>query len=688
MKERLFRAIVHYRKTIIYTFALLGIISIFLARFVGINNDMTDYLPNSSPSTQAIDVMKEEFPPQPSSIRVMIEEADITEAIKVKEALLEINHIDSVDWLDDHEDLEKPIELMDHETVKDFYQDGKALMAISAEVDGNEQRDELIEEIRSVIGKEGKMDGQLVQDYELDQHTSVDLYSTISFAVIIAFIVLIFSTSSWIEPVLILGTIGLAILINSGTNIFLGEISFVTKNAFPILQLGVSIDYSIFLLHRYEEYRREGLIQEEAMVKALKNSLGSVLSSGLTTVIGFAALILMKFGIGADMGIVLAKGVVFSLLSVFIFLPAMTLVCANLLEKTMHRSFIPSLKPLANLVYKVRFVAVPLIILFAGIFFFAQHQNDFYYGNSRWLPSDNKVMQEQNAIEKDFGHENLMALMIPNGNEESEKEMIEALDEFSDITAVEAYSNEVGWAIPIQYVPEDTREMLHSQDYTRMAIETSLPAESPETFEMIDTIRAKAENLFGEDYLLAGDSVSTYDLKDVISSDQRIVNITSIIGILLVIMFAFKSLILPAILVMSIQAAIWINLGLPYFRGSALFYIAFLILSSVQLGATVDYAVLLTDRYIEERHLHSKKEALLASIEKSGESILVSGVIMTFAGLLFGIFSTNQVPAQIGYLLAQGTLLSMLVVFFGLPILLYISDKWIEKTTLNTNFEK
>ena len=161
MKERLFRAIVHYRKTIIYTFALLGIISIFLARFVGINNDMTDYLPNSSPSTQAIDVMKEEFPPQPSSIRVMIEEADITEAIKVKEALLEINHIDSVDWLDDHEDLEKPIELMDHETVKDYYQDGKALMAISAEVDGNEQRDELIEEIRSVIGKEGKMDGQL-----------------------------------------------------------------------------------------------------------------------------------------------------------------------------------------------------------------------------------------------------------------------------------------------------------------------------------------------------------------------------------------------------------------------------------------------------------------------------------------------------------------------------------------------
>lgn len=687
MKERLFRAIVKFRKSIIFVFIFLGILSIFLARFVGINNDMVDYLPSSSPSTQAIHLMEDEFPPQPSTIRIAVEDNGITTALELKEQLSQIEHITSVEWLDDEENIEEPLEMMDQQTVQNYLKDGKDLFTVSADIEENEQRDAVIQEIRTVIGEKGEMEGPAVQDYELDQHTSSDLFTTISLAVVIAFLFLLVSTSSWIEPVLILGTIGLAILINSGTNIFLGEISFVTKNAFPILQLGVSIDYSIFLLHRYEEYRKEGLIQEEAMVKALHNSLGSVLSSGLTTVIGFAALILMKFGIGADMGIVLAKGVIFSLLSVFIFLPAMTLVCANLLEKTMHRSFIPSLRPLAKLVYEVRYFTVPLLVVFAGIFFLAQKHNDFYYGNSRWLPEDNTVMQEQQSIEQSFGHENLMALMLPTEDEALEKEMVEYLERLGAITEVQAYSNEVGWAIPIQYVPESTREMLHSKDYNRLAFKTALPAESSETFDMIEEIREKAVSLFGDDYLLAGDSVSTYDLKDVISSDQRIVNIASILGILIVIAIAFKSLILPVILVISIQSAIWINLGLPYFRGSALFYIAFLILSSVQLGATVDYAVLLTDRYIEERHLQTKKDALLAAIEKSGESIIVSGVIMTAAGFLFGTFSTNQVPAQIGYLLAQGTLLSMFVVFFGLPILLYLTDRWIEKGSLNMTFK-
>ncbi|WP_208560760.1 efflux RND transporter permease subunit [Marinilactibacillus kalidii] len=686
MKEALFRGIVKYKKIIITVFSILGLISIFLARFVGINNDMVDYLPSSSPSTQAIHVMEDEFPPQPSEIRVLLPPSDITGVLDVKDELAQVSEVTGVEWLDDEEDLEKPLPLMDQETLDKYYQDDQALLYISTEITEPEKRDEMIESIEAIVGTDAQMDGPLIQDYELDQHTTKDLYTTISLAVVVAFFVLLFTTSSWIEPLLILGTIGLAILINSGSNIFLGEISFVTKNAFPILQLGVSIDYSIFLLHRYEEYRKEGLVQEEAMVKALKNSLGSVLSSGLTTVIGFAALILMKFGIGADMGIVLAKGVILSLLSVFIFLPAMTLVCADILEKTMHKSFIPSLNPLAQFVYKVRYIVVPLMAVAAIVFFFAQRQNDFYYGNSRWLPEDNTVMQDKQTIEETFGHKNQMAIMIPNDSEEKEKEMIQSLEGLADVSEVQAYSNEVGWAIPIQYVPEDTREMLHSEDYTRMALETSLPAESPETFELIDTIRDKAGDLFGDDYLLAGDSVSTYDLKDVISADQKIVNITSIIGILIVIMIAFKSLILPALLVISIQAAIWINLGLPYFRGSALFYIAFLILSSVQLGATVDYAVLLTDRYLEERHLQPKKEALLASIEKSGESILVSGTIMTAAGFLFGLFSTNQVPAQIGYLLAQGTILSMIIVFFGLPILLYMTDPLIEKLTLKTTF--
>ncbi|WP_091636549.1 efflux RND transporter permease subunit [Alkalibacterium gilvum] len=687
LKERIFRTIVYHRKVIVFVFAFLGILAAFSASFVEVNHDMVDYLPSSSPSTQAIHTMEEEFPQQPSTIRLMTETIGLNEAEEMKAELAALDNVSSVEWLDDVENIEKPLEQMDQTAVADYYLNGKALFTISVDTTDTTDQYTLIEEIRTIAGDEGQLEGTLLQDYELDQHTSKDLYTTIGFAVLIAFLILLFFTSAWIEPVLILGTIGLAILINAGTNIFLGEISFVTSNAFPILQLGVSIDYSIFLLHRYEEYQREGIVQEEAMVKALTQSLGSVLSSGLTTVIGFAALILMKFGIGADMGIVLAKGVILSLLAVFIFLPAITLMSANVLEKTTHRSFIPSLKPLANLVYRVRYITFPLIIISSGIFFMAQYQNNFYYGSSMWLSEDNTVMQEKAAVDETFGHTNVMALMIPNKDEAKEKALLNDLSDFDHLTNVQAYSNEVGWTVPIQYVPEKTRELLQSPHYSRIAIESDLPAESKETFALIDSINQKAQAQFGEDYLLAGDSVSTYDLKDVINSDQQIVNAASIIGILIVILFAFKSLTLPAILVLSIQSAIWINLGLPYFRGSTLFYIAYLILSSVQLGATVDYAVLLTDRYLEERRLLNKKAALLSAIEKSGESIIVSGTIMTAAGFLFGAFSTNQVPAQIGLLLAQGTILSMIVVFFGLPIFLYIADRLIEKTSKGLEFK-
>lgn len=688
MKEKIFRTIITYKKTILVVFAVLTAVSIFASQFVGVNYSMQEYLPDDSPSTEAIDAMDEEFEEEDQQLTIMEDDLSISEALNKKAEFEEVAYVSEVNWLDDEEDLDQPLAFMDQEYLDNYYLDGHARFVLTLAIDDTAERDEVIEELRSVMSDEASMDGALLFDYERDQNTGPDLRFTIASAVTIAFIVLAFSTTSWIAPAIILGTMGIAIVINAGTNIFLGDISFVTRDASSILQLGVSIDFSIFILHRYEEFRNQDMEKEDAMVEALSHSLGPVASSGVTDAIGFAALMVMQYGIGQDMGIVLVKGVLLSLLAVFLLLPAVTLLADPLIEKTSHKDLSPNLNFLPKGVFKARYVSVALIALIVGPFFLAGKANDFYYGESEWLPQDNYVMQESEAVEEVFGRDNILVIMIPPEDESRADQLTHRLRELPDVASVESFSDLAGFTVPPDFLPKEQLEDVESENYRRMILSTPLPEESDETFELVESVHAELEELYGDEYYLTGESVVTHDLKNIITDDQQAVNIASVAGIFLTLLVAYKSIMIPLILVICIQSAIYINLGFPYFQGETLFYIAYLILHSIQLGATVDYGVLLADRYVEERAELGPKEALFDSIKKSGLSILTSGTIMTSSGLMFGLFSTNRVPSQIGFLLARGTALSMVIVFFVLPILLYWFDGWIQKTTWKPNFKQ
>jgi hypothetical protein len=688
MKEKIFRTILKYKKTIVVVFSILTALSLIGNQFVEVNYSMQEYLPDDAPSTEAIDVMDQEFEEEDQQVSIMEEDITIAQALERKETFKQAVHVTEVEWLDNVEDLNQPITHMNQEYLDSYYLENNARFVITLGIDDTEERDEAIEDLRERMSEDASMGGELLLDYERDQNTGPDLGLTITSAMVIAFIVLAISTTSWIAPLIILGTIGVAIVINAGTNAFLGEISFVTRDASSILQLGVSIDFSIFLLHRYEEFREQDLEREEAMIEALKHSLGPVASSGITDAIGFAALIVMQYGIGQDMGIVLSKGVLLSLVAVFVLLPAITLLASNIIEKTKHKDFSPDLSPVAKFAFKARYVSAALFFLIVGPFFLAAEENDFYYGESEWLPEDNYVLEEEEAIEEVFGRENIMIAMIPQEDENRAEQLTENLRNLPEISAVESFSDIVGFSIPSDFLPEEQLEEVESDYVRRMVLSSPLPEESDETFEMVETVKQELESLYGEDYYLTGESVVTYDLKEVITQDQQAVNIASILGIFITLLVAYKSISIPIILVLCIQSAIYINLGFPYFQGETLFYIAYLILHSIQLGATVDYAVLLADRYVEEREEPKPKEAVRNSIKKTGVSILTSGTIMTSSGLMLGFFSTNRVPSQIGFLLARGTILSMLIVFFVLPFLLYWSDRFIQKTTWKTDFYK
>lgn len=688
MKEKIFRAIIKYKKSIIVIFSLFTVLSIVASQFVEVNYSMQDYLPDDAPSTEAIDVMEEEFEESEQQISIMVENVELSEALEKKSEFLDASFVSEVSWLDDVEDLTKPVSLMNEEYVNNYYREGHARFVISLEIEDTEERDEAIEELRESMGDDASMAGELLIDYERDQNTGPDLGFTIASAIGISLIVLAWSTTSWIAPVLILGVIGVAIVLNAGTNAFLGEISFVTRDASSILQLGVSIDFSIFLLHRYEEFRNQDMDKEEAMVQAMSHSLGPVASSGITDAIGFAALIVMQYGIGQDMGIVLSKGVLLSLISVFTLLPAVTLMITPIIEKTSHKDFSPDLTQFSTFAFKARYVSVAIIFLIVGPFFLAGEANDFYYGESEWLPQDNYVMQEEEEIEEIFGRDNILIAMIPPDDEAKATETTERLREIPDISAVESFSDLAGFTVPSAFLPEEQLEEVESENYRRMVLSSPLPEESDETFALVEEVHHTLEDIYEEDYHLTGESVVTHDLKAVITEDQQAVNIASILGIFVTLLVAYKSITIPIILVVCIQSAIYINLGFPYFQGETLFYIAYLILHSIQLGATVDYAVLLGDRYVEERADKEPKEAVRNSLKKTGVSILTSGTIMTSSGLMLGFFSTNRVPSQIGFLLARGTVLSMIIVFLVLPFLLYWCDGLIQKTTWKPNFKK
>lgn len=682
--EIFFRQIIKHKKTVIFTFGLSLVLCFICSKFVSVNYDMNDYLPDDSKSTISLDIMEDEFEGGIPNARVMVSNITIPEALEIKDKLLNIDGVQDVTWLDDVVNITEPIETLDRETVQDYYKDEAALFTVT--VDQN-KRIEAVNEIRNLIGDDNAMAGSVVNTVVATEATSKEVSKIILFIIPICLIVLAITTTSWFEPILFMLTIGVAIMLNQGTNLLFGEISFVTNAAGNVLQLAVSMDYAIFLLHKFTEFRLQGLEPEEAMVQASVKSVGSIFSSGITTVIGFAALILMRFKIGPDMGIVMAKAIALSLVTVIILLPVLTMYCYKIIDKTEHKLLIPKFDKFANCVRKIM---IPLVIIFLIVMvpsYLAQTKNTFDYGSSKIFDESTKLGSDTKIIEDTFGKSNSLVIMVPKGDFATEKELSNELKEIEQVSSIISYVDNAGVEIPTQYVDESILSKLISEKYSRMVINVKIDYEGEESFKIIEQIKDIVSEYYGDDYYLAGESVSTYDLMDVITSDNIRVNLIAIGAVFLVLLIAFKSILLPLILVLAIETAIWINLGIPYFIGSSLHYIAYLIISTVQLGATVDYAILLSNTYVDNRRIYLKKEVLLKTISSVTLAILTSATILTIAGLLLGIISTHGIIKQLGILIARGTVLSTIIVLFVVPGLLYVFDKPIQKTMYKSNFK-
>ena len=667
--------VVNHPVKIMVTFLAAFVICLFLQGLVAVNYDMNDYLPASSPSTVSLDLMKEEFDGGIPNARVMIRDVSIPEALEYKEKIEQVDGVTDVTWLDDSVDVTEPLGTLDQESVETYYKDDTALFSVTID---EEKELDAVNAIRELIGDDNAMGGDAVSTAVATTSTVSEVRRIAVIAVIFVIFVLLLTTESWFEPVVVLVGLGVAIVINAGTNLIFGEISFVSNAAGNILQLAVSMDYSVFLIHRFEECR-EGREPKEAMVEALCKSTSSILSSGLTTVIGFLALVFMQFRIGPDLGLVLAKGVSISLLSVFIFMPALILTTRKWLDKMRHRPLVPEFRGFGKLVQKI---IAPMLIIFAIVVipaYPASNANDYYYGSAHIFGTDTQLGRDEEAITEMFGESSTYVLMVPKGNQTLERQMSEEIQELPQVTDIISYVDTVGMEIPMEYLDEDTLGMLESEHYSRMVISLSLPAEGEETFETVEKIRDIAKTYYPQEYYLAGTGVSTYDLMDTVTADMVKVNMIAIGAVFVVLLLSLKSILLPVILVLCIESAIWINLAVPYFTGKTIFYIAYLIISSIQLGATVDYAILMTDRYRENRETLPKKDALVTTISNVTVSIITSGSVLTVVGFLLGELSSHGLLAQLGIFIGRGALLSMTIVFFVLPGFLYLFDGLVVK---------
>jgi len=672
--NKFYTALVNKRKLILTLFSFVFVISLLCSQLVGVNYDMTDYLPENTKSTVSIDIMGEEFDGGIPNARVMIKDVTIPEALEYKDKLKAVKGVTEVTWLDDTVDITVPLATLDTDTVETYYKNNAALFTLTLDED---KQIDAVAEIRSIIGAENAVTGSSVSTADATTNTVSEILKITAIAVVFVLLVLLMTTNSWVEPIIVLAGLGVAIILNNGSNLIFGEISFVTNAAGSVLQLAVSLDYSVFLLHRFEECRKENSDEKSAMVDALCKSTSSILSSGLTTVIGFIALVLMQFRLGADLGLALAKGIAISLITVFVFMPALILCTYKLLDKTKHRSLMPSFKGFGKAVHKI---AIPMVCIFAVLIvpsYLGSNANSYLYGSSEVLGADTRYGKDTAAIEEVFGKSDTYVLLIPKGDRVAETALSDELNTIPEITSIISYVDMAGAEIPSAYLDADTLALLEGENYSRMVLSVDVPYEGEETFNLVEKIRNIAEKYYPDNNYLAGEGVSTYDLKETITADMVLVNLVAIGAVFVVLMLTLKSLSIPFILVLSIETAIWLNLSVPYFVDSPIYYLAYLIISSVQLGATVDYAILMTDRYKENREALSKKDAIIQTISDTFVSIMTSGSVLTVVGFLLGWMSSNQLLAQLGVFIGRGALFSLAIVLLVLPGLLYLFDRFV-----------
>lgn len=682
--EKLGRKIVKFRIPIFIISILLLIPATIGYVNTRINYDILCYLPDEIETMKGQDILVDEFGTGAYSM-FLCEGMENKDVSKLKEQMEKVDHVSKVVWYDSFADISVPMEMLPEEIREAFNSENSTMMFIIFDTTTSaDETMDAIEDIRALAGKQCFLSGMsaIVTDTKNLAESEVAIYVII--AVILSCIVLGLTMESFLIPVLFLASIGMAILYNMGTNIFMGEISYITKALAAVLQLGVTMDYSIFLWHSYREKLEECEDHKEAMAQAIAATIKSVVGSSITTIAGFIALCFMSFTLGMDLGIVMTKGVIFGVICCVTILPSMILIFDKQLKKMEHRQLIPSFSKSTEFVVKHHVAFVVLFVVLFIPFAYFQANADVYYNLDSTLPKSLESIQANEKLQEEYdmgaAH---MILMDKNLPEKQKYQMIAAMEKVDGVKQVLGLESIIGPSFPMSMVPSDIKEILESDQYELMLVMNEYAVASDEVNQQITELNEVVKS-YDPNGMLVGEAPCTKDLIDITAHDFAVVSAVSILAVFAIILFVFRSISLPIILVLVIEGAIFINMGIPYLTGTTLPFIASIVIGTIQLGATVDYAILMTGRYETERGAgKSKKEAITIAHETSRRPVMVSAFSFFAATFGVGVYSQIDMISSLCLLMARGALISMCAVLLFLPAMFWLFDGLICKTSKN-----
>lgn len=676
--------IARHRILILILGILLTVPSVIGMAKTRVNYDLLSYLPEHLETVKGQDLLVDEYGMGAFSM-VVVENMELKDVQELKEQFSGIPHVKNVLWYDDAGDITIPVEMMPDELRKAFFHgDATMMLVLFDNTTSSDEAMSAVTQMRNLADKQCFISGMtgIVTDIKNLCLREMPIYVVI--AVLLCLLILELTSGSFLVPVLFLISIGLAILYNMGTNIFLGEISYITQSLTAILQLGVTMDYSIFLLHSYEENKKRFPGEKErAMGHAIANTFQSVIASSITTIAGFAALCFMTFALGRDLGIVMGKGVLMGVICCVTVLPSLVLVCDKAIEKTSHRVLIPSMDRPSGFITKHYKVWIILFLLLIVPAVYGNNHTKIYYNIAQSLPDSLPSNVANKKLSEDFDMSNVhMILMDKNMDSRKKQEMLEKIDQVKGVKWSISMNSLIGPSVPESMIPDEIKEMLQSDHYELAFVCSEYESATDEVNQQIASIDQIVKSYDG-DAMVIGEAPLMKDLQDVTDIDLKMVNLVSIAAIFLIIMLTFKSISIPVILVSVIEFAIAINMAVPYYQGESLPFVASIVIGTIQLGATVDYAILMTSRYQKERiRGRNKKEAVSIAHKTSMPSIISSG--LSFFAATFGVaaYSNVDMIGSICTLLARGALISMCTVIVLLPAMFMIFDGLICKTTI------
>ena len=681
--EKLGRKIVKFRIPVFVISILLLIPAVIGYVNTKVNYDILYYLPDEIETMKGQDILVDQFGTGAYSMFICkgMENKDVA---GLKSQIEEVEHVAKVVWYDSFADISIPMEMLPEKIRSAFNSDDSTMMFIIFETTTSaDETMDGIEDIRSIAGKQCFLSGMsaIVTDTKNLAESEVAIYVLI--AVILSSIVLALTMESYLIPVLFLLSIGMAIIYNMGTNIFKGEISYITKALSAVLQLGVTMDYSIFLWHSYQEKRKVyGDDHKEAMAQAIAATIKSVVGSSITTIAGFIALCFMSFTLGMDLGVVMTKGVIFGVLCCVTVLPSMIMIFDKPLEKTKHRQLIPEFSKATDWVVKHHTLFVIVFVLLFIPFVYFQANTKVYYNLDSSLPDDLESIQANTKLQEEYemgaAH---MILLDKNLPEKQKYQLISDMEDVDGVKRVLGLESIIGPTFPMSMIPDDIKEILESDQYELMLVMNEYPVASDEVNQQIDQLNTVLKS-YDPNGMLVGEAPCTKDLIEITDHDFAVVSAVSILAVFAIIFFVFKSISLPFILVLVIEGAIFINMGIPYLTGTTLPFVASIVIGTIQLGATVDYAILMTSRYEKERGSgKNKKEAIRIAHESSRRPVMVSAFSFFAATFGVGMYSKIDMISSLCLLMARGALISMCAVLLFLPAMFWVFDGVICRTS-------